>query len=420
MVTLPDLGTVFDRTFFLPGGVDSDIGIYGAQPNFTASFYQSSSDIYPGVQNGAKSGSFSSYFFPAFRRWINGDTTPQDPIMMAIYDYCQTNSFDPDPLTTGVWSFQVDEPGGNGGVCSIDFFYRADGNHIVRFYSGSFDGWGQLDASTSQEDRVPLRITVNPSNSVTIPVGGTLQLAGSILGKGPISSIKWRVNGISVQEGGLSLTRTNMQPQDSGYYSLTASNACGVASSVPFLIEVQGGSKDTNANLMRLDISGSSLLPEFSPSVIKYGASFNSNKLTTTVTPAVAADAQIQVRINGGAPQSVVSGAASASLPLNVGSNNISILVTASDGRTQKQYAIALANGAPILNPAIIMTNKVFASNQFQFTVTGTSGALYVVQMTTNLTTALWKSVETNIAPFVFTQTDATTFREIFYRVVGQ
>lgn len=64
------------------------------------------------------------------------------------------------------------------------------------------------------------------------------------------------------------------------------------------------------------------------------------------------------------------------------------------------------------------MTAPVFGTNQFQFTVTGTSGALYAVQATTNLAPANWISLETNAAPFVFTETNASTVGERFYRVV--
>jgi hypothetical protein len=58
------------------------------------------------------------------------------------------------------------------------------------------------------------------------------------------------------------------------------------------------------------------------------------------------------------------------------------------------------------------------AGNQFSFTVNGTSGALYAVQTTTNLSAGPWLGVETNAAPFVFTQANAAAVGERFYRVV--
>ena len=63
------------------------------------------------------------------------------------------------------------------------------------------------------------------------------------------------------------------------------------------------------------------------------------------------------------------------------------------------------------------MTSLAFANNQFQFTVTGTAGALYVVQATTNLNNPGWLNVATNPAPFVFTQTNVSAVGQRFYRV---
>ncbi|MFM2082937.1 MAG: hypothetical protein RL380_1628, partial [Verrucomicrobiota bacterium] len=57
-----------------------------------------------------------------------------------------------------------------------------------------------------------------------------------------------------------------------------------------------------------------------------------------------------------------------------------------------------------------------YASGQFSFTVTGTTGASYVVQATTNLTT--WFNVATNLAPFTYTETNAANFLQRFYRAV--
>ena len=54
------------------------------------------------------------------------------------------------------------------------------------------------------------------------------------------------------------------------------------------------------------------------------------------------------------------------------------------------------------------------ANNQFSFALTGTTGASYVVQATTNLNSAIWVSLITNTAPFIFTETNSLSQR--FYR----
>ncbi len=51
---------------------------------------------------------------------------------------------------------------------------------------------------------------------------------------------------------------------------------------------------------------------------------------------------------------------------------------------------------------------------QFSFTVSGISGQMYVVQASTHLVD--WVSVETNIAPFRFTDVNTTVFQQRFFR----
>jgi hypothetical protein len=59
-------------------------------------------------------------------------------------------------------------------------------------------------------------------------------------------------------------------------------------------------------------------------------------------------------------------------------------------------------------------------NGQLQCLITGTSGANYIVQATTNLTTANWTSIYTNAAPFTFTDTNAASYTQRFYRVLAQ
>ena len=66
--------------------------------------------------------------------------------------------------------------------------------------------------------------------------------------------------------------------------------------------------------------------------------------------PTVAdATATMQVRINGGSYSSIVSGASSAPLALNVGANLIEVRVTAQDGATVKTYTLTVTR-APSSN----------------------------------------------------------------------
>lgn len=63
-----------------------------------------------------------------------------------------------------------------------------------------------------------------------------------------------------------------------------------------------------------------------------------------------------------------------------------------------------------------LLTAANLASGKFSFTVNGSPGAAYVVQASTNLTD--WFSVQTNTAPFVFEDSDASARSQCFYRAL--
>lgn len=68
----------------------------------------------------------------------------------------------------------------------------------------------------------------------------------------------------------------------------------------------------------------------------------------------------------------------------------------------------------PALPPTLDQVG--WMNGQFQFTVNGTTGSNYVVQVTTNLHEGNWRSVRTNSAPFVFVETDSGESPQRFYR----
>ncbi|WP_294222193.1 tandem-95 repeat protein [Prosthecobacter sp.] len=99
----------------------------------------------------------------------------------------------------------------------------------------------------------------------------------------------------------------------------------------------------SNADLAGLALSQGMLSPAFSPvSVTDYTATVSHNTASLTVTP-TAANAASTVRVNGGV---VPSGSASPALPLQVGLNPITILVTAENG-TSKAYTVTVTRLAP-------------------------------------------------------------------------
>jgi hypothetical protein len=63
---------------------------------------------------------------------------------------------------------------------------------------------------------------------------------------------------------------------------------------------------------------------------------------------------------------------------------------------------------------AAVLTPAAGPGGQFRFTVSGDAGQNYVVQASTNMLD--WMPVQTNAAPFVFTDANTAGFSQRFYR----
>lgn len=66
---------------------------------------------------------------------------------------------------------------------------------------------------------------------------------------------------------------------------------------------------------------------------------------------------------------------------------------------------------------ATTLTLPIRTAGQFGFTVSGTTGAQYVVQASTNMVN--WVSLQTNTAPFNFVDNAAGSFQQRFYRTMS-
>ncbi|WP_240417189.1 cadherin-like beta sandwich domain-containing protein [Paenibacillus periandrae] len=97
----------------------------------------------------------------------------------------------------------------------------------------------------------------------------------------------------------------------------------------------------TNANLSNLTLSQGSLSPPFAAGTISYTSAV-ANAVSSIEVTAILADSNATVKLNGSA---AASGSA-VTIPLNIGSNTITILVTAQDGTTQKTYTVTVNRAA--------------------------------------------------------------------------
>ncbi|MDH5301220.1 MAG: cadherin-like beta sandwich domain-containing protein [Gammaproteobacteria bacterium] len=99
--------------------------------------------------------------------------------------------------------------------------------------------------------------------------------------------------------------------------------------------------RSNNANLFSLNANGVTLSPAFSPSVTYYTASVANNVSSLALTPKLV-DSRAGVTVNS----SVAVDGQSSNVALNVGDNPITVLVTAEDGFTQKNYTLLVKRQA--------------------------------------------------------------------------
>jgi len=125
----------------------------------------------------------------------------------------------------------------------------------------------------------------------------------------------------------------------------------------------------TNANLAGLTLSAGRLSPVFATGTFSYTATVAGTATSVTLIPTTS-DATATVKVNGTA---VSSGTASAAIPLNIGLNTITTVVTAQDGTTTQTYTVTVGRGASNTNLSNLKINNgaVPLTPAFNYTVTG-------------------------------------------------
>jgi endonuclease/exonuclease/phosphatase family metal-dependent hydrolase len=79
--------------------------------------------------------------------------------------------------------------------------------------------------------------------------------------------------------------------------------------------------------------------------------------------------------------------------------------------------SISASNPPP--SRAMLNAPGLNGTGQFEFTVMGSAGSNYVVEVSTNLNGANWVSLQTNAAPFTFVETNSGLYSQRFYRAVA-
>lgn len=144
------------------------------------------------------------------------------------------------------------------------------------------------------------------------------------------------------------------------------------------LTVTRASASSNNADLSGLSCTAGALSPVFATGTPGYTVSTPNGTTTTTVT-AVLSDGSASVKVNG---VTVTSGSPSGAIALNVGSNVITVVVTAQDGITTKTYTITVSRAGSSnadlssLIPSVGALVPAFAVNTLSYTdsvVNGTS-----------------------------------------------
>jgi gliding motility-associated-like protein len=139
--------------------------------------------------------------------------------------------------------------------------------------------------------------------------------------------------------------------------------------------------KSANANLSAFHPSNGTLSPLFAPATTNYTTSVGNGITSITVTPTTS-DATATVKVNGTA---VTSGTASGAIPLIVGPNTITTIVTAPDGVTTKTYTLTITR-APSSNANLAWIKLSSGTLSPVFAAATTSYTASVSNATTSIT----------------------------------
>lgn len=148
-------------------------------------------------------------------------------------------------------------------------------------------------------------------------------------------------------------------------------------------------STNTDANLSALTTAAGTITPAFDSSITTYNVSVSNATTSTTITPTVFINGAT-VKVNNVA---TTSGNASSSISLNVGVNNIPVVVTALDGTTTKTYTVIVTRAASTVSTLSNLTlstgtlNTTFASGTTSYTAT-VSNAISSITLTPTVTDA--------------------------------
>ncbi|UTN03278.1 cadherin-like beta sandwich domain-containing protein [Flavobacterium bizetiae] len=166
------------------------------------------------------------------------------------------------------------------------------------------------------------------------------------------------------------VTTTANTTSPPGTYPITAIGALATNYIFSYVVGILTVMPLTDATLSNLTISEGTLTPVFASGTTSYTAEVSNAIASVTITP-VTNDADATITVNG---VPVISGNASGAIPLALGSNTITVLVTAQDGTTTETYTITVNRTAL---PTIVTTGT-FAALSTTYGTASTSNTFNV------------------------------------------
>lgn len=203
--------------------------------------------------------------------------------------------------------------------------------------------------------------TLSFSNATTFAVGingATNYDALNLVGKISLTNVSLAINGSYTPANGDSFMIISNDSSDAiaGTFAGLPENTILSVNGVNKKITYVGGDGNdvvllalpsSDANLLALAVSTGTVSPAFNSNIVSYVVNVPNATTSVTFTP-TKSDAGATVTVNGGNPATPVS--------LSVGTNNVTIFVTAADGVTTKSYTVSVirsSNTAPaITTPA--------------------------------------------------------------------
>jgi gliding motility-associated-like protein len=179
---------------------------------------------------------------------------------------------------------------------------------------------------------IQLRPSTSDANA-TLTVNGTKLTSGTI---SPAIALAIGNNIISIV--------VTAQDGTTNSYAITVTRAPS-ALSTKLLLSTEKP-KTSNATLGSLKTDVGTLTPDFNPDTLSYNVSVDNSTSALAVTP-VASDTNATLTVNG---MALVSGKTSTPVPLDIGENKITIVVTGQDGITIRSYTINVSREKPVLS----------------------------------------------------------------------